>query len=201
MVKDAQEETLKKFRVKSSLFQLRDLPQGKRRIKRLYRLQQSGAIEHVGHGIYQDLRVAMTQCHHLLEPAIRSPKGVVCLLSALQFHHLTTQQPSETWFAIENKAHSPKVSQSRLRIVRMSGPALVEGVETHIIEGVPVQIFSIAKTVVDCFKFRNKIGLDVALEALRECLQQKRCKVQDIWNFAKICRVSSVIRPYLEALA
>jgi predicted transcriptional regulator of viral defense system len=200
-VKDIQEDVSRKFRVKPSLFKPRDLPKGERRIRKLYKLQQSGAIEHLGHGIYQDLRVAMTQHHHLLEPAIRSPGGVVCLLSALQFHHLTTQQPSETWFAIENKAHPPKVSQSRLRIVRMSGPAIIEGVETHILEGVPVRVFSVAKTIVDCFKFRNKIGLDVALESLRECRQQKRCSVQDIWNFAKVCRVSNVIRPYLEALA
>jgi predicted transcriptional regulator of viral defense system len=137
----------------------------------------------------------------LAEVARRAPKGVICLLSALRFHDLTTQAPFEVWLAIDNKAAAPKLDYPLLRIVRFSGAALTEGIEEHIVDGVTVRVTSVAKTVVDCFKFRNKIGLDVALEALREAWHDKRMSSDEVWRYAKICRVANVMRPYLESLA
>jgi predicted transcriptional regulator of viral defense system len=137
----------------------------------------------------------------MMQTCKRLPKGVVCLLSALRFHNLTTQAPFEIWMAIDRKARLPKVEGVPLRLVRFSGEALTEGVEHHMIEGVEVRVYSPAKTIVDCFKYRNKIGLDVALEALRECRRERRCTMDDLWRFARICRVANVMRPYMEALS
>ena len=125
---------------------------------------------------------------------------LVCLLSALQFHGLTTQTPFEVWVAIGNKARAPKIDYPPLRIVRFGGDSLTTGVEEHQLDGVTVRVTSVAKTVADCFKYRNKIGLDVALEALREAWNAKRVKMDDLWHCAQICRVGNVMRPYLEAL-
>ena len=135
-----------------------------------------------------------------LEACKRVPRGVVCLLSALQFHKLTTQAPSEVWLALDRKARAPREGGQPLRFVRMSGRALTEGIEDHRIEGVAVKVYKPAKTVADCFKYRNKIGLDVALEALRDYRQKHRAGMDELWRFAKICRVERVMRPYLEAL-
>jgi len=126
---------------------------------------------------------------------------VICLLSALRFHGLTTQAPFEVWLAIENKALAPKLDYPPLRIVRFSGAAFTEGVEEHLVDAVMIRVTSVAKTVADCFKYRNKIGLDVALEALREAWQAKRMSSEEIWRFAKVCRVANVMRPYLESIA
>ncbi len=186
---------------RSGLFRPRNLSARRNLQGRLQKLLEQNEIEHVGHGVYRNLNLPMTRYHSFLEPAIRSPHGVICLLSALSFHRLTTQQPSEIWFAIANKAHPPKVIEVSLKIVYMSESVLQEGVETHIIEGVPIRVFCPAKTIIDCFKFRSKVGLDIAIEALKECLEQKRCSIQELWHFAKICRVGSVMRPYLELLA
>jgi len=129
-----------------------------------------------------------------------APKAVVCLLSALRFHDLTTQNPFEVWLAIAPNAHRPRAARFSLRLVHFSGASLTEGVEEHKLEGVQVKIYAIAKTVADCFKFRNKIGLDVALEALRETRRKKLCTMDEIWYYAKICRVSNVMHLYLEAI-
>jgi predicted transcriptional regulator of viral defense system len=128
-----------------------------------------------------------------------APNAVVCLLSALRFHGLGTQLPSEVWLAVHVKAWRPRLTGMPVRIVRMSGPALTEGVEVHEVEGVPVRMTSAAKTVADCFKFRNKIGLDVVLEALREYRRQRR-SLDDLHRLARVCRVDRVMRPYLEAM-
>ena len=136
----------------------------------------------------------------LAEVVSKHPNVLVCLLSALQFHGLTTQSPFEVWVAIANKARAPKMDYPPLRIVRFSGDALTAGVEAHLVDGVTVQVTSVAKTVADCFKYRNKIGLDVALEALREAWSAKRVKMDDLWQCAQICRVANVMRPYLEVL-
>ena len=124
---------------------------------------------------------------------------MVCLLSALRFHNLTTQIPHQVWFAIHYKARLPKEPRLPIKIVRFSGPALETCIENHSIEGVPVKVYNPAKTVADCFKYRNKIGLDVALEALRECRRQRKCTNDQLWQYAKVCRVAKVMKPYLEA--
>jgi predicted transcriptional regulator of viral defense system len=142
----------------------------------------------------------VTEFHSLEEACKRVPHGIVCLLSALRFHGLTTQAPFEVWLAIDRKARLPRLGALPLRIVRFSGRALKEGVEEHRIEGVPVKTYNPAKTVADCFKYRNKIGLDVALEALRDCRRQRKCTNDELWRYAKVCRVANVMRPYMEAL-
>jgi predicted transcriptional regulator of viral defense system len=166
----------------------------------LTRAVRRGELERLGRGVYGLPGRNVSAEGTLAEVAIRVPKGVVCLLSALRFHGLTTQAPFQTWLAIANKAAAPKFDYPPLRIVRYSGEALSEGVEEHVVDGVTVRVTGVAKTVADCFKYRNKIGLDVALEALREAWQEKRMGSDEIWRFAKICRVANVMRPYLESL-
>lgn len=172
-------------------------------IPRIYltRAVRRGQLERVGRGLYGLPGRQISAHGALAEVARRVPKGVVCLLSALRFHSLTTQAPFEVWLAVENKAIAPKLDYPPLRIVRFSGPALTEGVEEHIVDGVTVRVTSVAKTVADCFKYRNKIGLDVALEALREAWREKRMASDDLWRYAKVCRVANVMRPYLDSLA
>lgn len=157
-------------------------------------------IERVGRGLYRAKEAEVTEHHTLAQAGLLVPQGTVCLLSALRFHGLTTQAPFEVWLAIANHAWRPTVTDVPLRIHYFSGPALTAGVEQHRLEGVPIKVYSAAKTVADCFKFRNKVGLDVALEALRDYLHTRRLPEKDLWRYAAICRVKNVIRPYLEAL-
>ena len=159
-----------------------------------------GAIMRVGRGLYVARGARPTEHHSLAQASKRVPKGVVCLLSALRFHNLTTQSPFEVWLAIGEKARLPKLDNPPLRVVRFSRETLAYGVQEHSIDGVVVRVFSPAKTVADCFRYRNKIGLDVALEALRECKRRRRATTDDIWKAAKACRVANVMRPYLEFL-
>jgi len=139
----------------------------------LRRLEHQGLLFRSGRGLYTLSDSDLTENYSLAAAGKRVPKGIVCLLSALRFHRLTTQAPFEVWLAIDNKARPPKEESLPLRIVYMSGNALTAGVEEHLVSGVTVRVFNIAKTVADCFKYRNKIGLDVALEALRECWRSR----------------------------
>src|SRR5215510_11857860 len=166
----------------------------------LQRLEQRGLIERAGRGLYRLAGAELSEHESFIEAAKLVPQGVLCLLSALNFHNLTTQDPFEIWIAIGRGAHRPRVESPPLQIHYFSGPALTEGVEEHRIQGVTVRVYSVAKTVADCFKFRNKIGLDVALEALRECRRERRASIDEIEHYAEICRVTSVMRPYLEAI-
>lgn len=167
----------------------------------LSRLVAAGTLERVGRGLYAPANAKVTQHHTLVEAAKRVPLGVVCLLSALRFHGLTTQNPHEVWIAIDVKARKPVAAWPPLRIVRFSGEALTYGVERQVLEGVEVCMTSREKTVADCFKYRNKIGLDVALDALREYLRAKRRSVDALVRAAEVCRVAKVMRPYLEGIA
>ena len=166
----------------------------------LVRLHRQGKLNRSGRGIYTVPDASVTERHSYAEVAKRVPETVICLLSALAFHEITTQSPSAVWVALRKGARTPALTSPTLRIVRLSGPSLTEGIENHKVEGVPVRVYSAAKTVADCFKFRNKIGLDIAIEALKDCLHQKRASITEIYRYAKICRVSNVIRPYMEAL-
>jgi len=194
-------EKLAALAKRSGVLRARDLDS--QRIPRVYlkRLLEKHTLEHVGRGLYRLAGSEVTEHHSLAEAGKRIPHGVVCLLSALTFHKLTTQAPFEIWLAIDRSARQPRVDTPPLRIVRMSGQARTAGIENHTVEGVPVKITSAAKTVVDCFKFRNKLGLDVAMEALREYLRLRRGSLDDVWRFARICRVANVMRPYVEAIA
>lgn len=162
--------------------------------------EKRGLLSRVSRGIYVAREARVTEHHSFAEACKRVPHGVICLLSALRFHDLTTQSPSEVWMAIGQKARTPKLDNPRVRVVRFSPESLRFGVVTHRIEGVEVPVFAPAKIVADCFKFRHKIGLDVALEALRETFRQKKASMDELWEAAKVCRVANVMRPYLESL-
>lgn len=172
-------------------------------IRREYvqRLMRRGALERVGRGLYALPNAAVSGQRSLAEVAKAVPGGTICLLSALRFHGLTTQSPSEVWLALDVHAWKPRSTPFPARVVYFSGAALTEGVEAHRIDGVPVRIYSEAKTVADCFKYRNKIGQEVAVEALKDYLKRHRRGADVLWHFAKVCRVSKVMRPYLEAAA
>ena len=166
----------------------------------LQRLCQEGRLVRVGRGLYQAADADITAHHSLLEASQALPHGVICLLSALQFHGLTTQTPHQVWIAVGGKKWVPTHPPVGLRVIRAHEAVLTVGVERHTIECVDVPIYAVPKTVADCFKHRNKVGLDVAVEALRDCLRQRTCSVDELWHYAQVCRVQNVMRPYLEAL-
>ncbi|MBF0182339.1 MAG: type IV toxin-antitoxin system AbiEi family antitoxin domain-containing protein [Magnetococcales bacterium] len=166
----------------------------------LSRLVRRGELALVGRGLYAIPDRTVSEHGTLAEVARRYPQGIVCLLSALQFHALTTHAPFEVWMAIPNKARAPRMAYPPLRIVRFSGDALTEGVQEHLVDCVPVRVTSVAKTVADCFKYRNKIGLDVAVEALQASWKEKRFTMDELWHAAAVCRVANVMRPYMESL-
>jgi predicted transcriptional regulator of viral defense system len=165
----------------------------------LRRLHQQGLLIRTSRGLYIAADADISEHHALAQAAKWMPHGVACLLTALQFHGIGTQAPREIWMALDRRAARPRIDYPPLRIVRFSGKALSEGVEEHIIEGVPVKVYCPAKTVADCFKYRNKIGLDLAMEALRDCRGQRKCTNDELWQYAKVCRVAKVMKPYLEA--
>ena len=183
----------------SGLLRARDLAAGGVSGATLAARLRGGSLIRVARGLYMAAGAGVTEHHSLAEVARLAPSGVVCLLSALRFHGLGTQLPSEVWLAVHVKAWRPRLTGLPVHVVRMSGPALTEGVEVHPLEQVPVRITSAAKTVADCFKYRNKIGLDVALEALREYRRQRR-SLDELRRLAAVCRVERVMRPYLEAM-
>lgn len=166
----------------------------------LVRLHRQGKLNRTGRGIYTLPNANVTEHHSYAEVAKRVADAVVCLLSALAFHEITTQSPASVWIALPKGARKPALDSPSLRIVRLSGLSLTTGIEDHQVDGVPVRVYSVAKTVADCFKFRNKIGVDIAIEALKDCLRQKRASINEIYRYAEVCRVSNVIRPYMEAL-
>ena len=167
----------------------------------LTRLVAAGRLERVARGVYSLPGRRLGEHRSLAEASLRVPQGVVCLLSALRVHGIGTQAPFEVWMALAQNAPTPRVEQPSLRVVRMSGPSLAEGVEFRRIDGVKVPIFSAEKTVADCFKYRNKIGMDVALEALREGWTRGLLAMDVLAHHAAIDRVANVMRPYLESVA
>ncbi len=167
----------------------------------LYRLVRAGSVERQARGVYVASNHAYTAEHVLAQVSKRVPNGVLCLLTALRFHELTTQAPAEVWIALPEKARKPRLGYPRLRVARFSGAALTQGVETHRLEGVHVRVYSAAKTVADCFKYRNKLGIDVAVGALRDFSRRHRGGATELARFARICRVTRVMQPYLDAIA
>lgn len=166
----------------------------------LTRMVRQGLLKRVGRGLYATPERSMSEHGTLAEVARKNPDAIVCLISALRFHDLTTQSPFEVWIAIPNKANAPRMDYPPLRITRFSGAALTEGIEEHVIDGGTVRITCVAKTIADCFKHRNKIGLDVALEALQDAWREKRLRMDELWHYARMGRVANVMRPYLESL-
>ena len=166
----------------------------------LRRLCEEGLLLKTGRGLYVAPGASKTAQLGLAQVAKAVPKSVICLLSALRFHGMGTQSPHEIWLALNRRAARPRLVYPKTRIVRFSGKALAEGIEKHDIAGVQVQIYNPAKTVADCFKYRNKIGLDVAIEALREGLRKRKVTMDSLWKFARICRQTKIMRPYMEAI-
>ena len=166
----------------------------------LNKLYTEGVLDRPSRGLYVLPDSEPSEHRTIVEACKLIPKGIVCLLTALRIHELTTQSPFEVWMAIGEKARRPKIDYPPLRIVRHSGQSLLYGIETRKVEGVKVSVYSPAKTVADCFKYRNKIGLDVAIEALRDCRHQKKATNDEIWRAAKVCRMANVMRPYMESI-
>jgi predicted transcriptional regulator of viral defense system len=166
----------------------------------LYQMRDSGLLVRESRGVYRLADSPLWSNPDLTLVALRIPKGVVCLISALHFHGLTTQIPHQVDVALLQSSEKPRLEYPPVRIVWMGPEPFVAGVDLHTLDGVQVRVYAVAKTIADCFKFRNKIGMDVALEALREALRQKRCSVDNILEFSRVDRVEKVIRPYLEAL-
>ena len=165
----------------------------------LQQLLATGQLNRVTRGLYAPASKTLSEMDDLGVVAIKYPQLVFCLLTALQMHELTTQLPHQLWVAIGQKARAPKLDFPPLRIIRMND--LSFGLTTLIVDGgIPIQVTNVAKTIADCFKYRNKVGIDVALEALRDAWRQKKVTMDEIWLAAEHCRVANVIRPYMESL-
>ena len=166
----------------------------------LTRLTASGRLEKVGRGLYRLPQTLMSEAESLAVIALKVPQAVFCLLTALQLHGLTTQLPRQLWVAMPRGSHAPRIGYPPIRMVQYSGDAYAAGIEVFERDRVPLRVYGVAKTVADCFKHRNAIGLDVALEALKEARVGKKASADELWRFAKICRVANVMRPYLETI-
>lgn len=164
-------------------------------------LISKGILTHRGRGLYSLSDYDVTEFHSLVEAACAQPKAVVCLLSALSFHGIGTRLPWKAWLAIPRGGRVSATRSVPIEVVFMRPESYNAGIETHVIEGVTVPIYCVAKTVADCFKFRRSVGLEAALEALREVLRDRKCTREEIRHFAKIDRVENVMRPYVEALS
>jgi predicted transcriptional regulator of viral defense system len=194
-----QDEILKLVR-KGGVIRSRDLQSEGIPREHLSRLVSRGILLRTARGIYRLADQSVSSSVSLADLALRVPHGVVCLLSALRFHEIGTQSPFETWLAIDRKARKPNLDYPPLRVVRFSNEALTHGVETHRLDGVDVKVTSVERTIADCFKYRNKIGIDVAVEALKESYRSRKLDMNQLWRFAELNRVSKIVRPYIEAI-
>ncbi len=166
----------------------------------LSRAAARGQLRRVGRGLYTGIAASPSTHQSVIEVTKQAPKAVVCLLSALEIHEIGVQAPFEVWIALPAGTHAPKGSGTAIRVTRLSGAAFSEGIETVVLDGAPVRVYSLAKTITDCFKLRSKVGLDVALEALRESWKARKVSMDELWRYAKVNRMTNVMRPYLEAL-
>jgi len=186
------------FLKKKGPCRVRDLEVAGFRRQDLQYLMKMGSVERLARGIYQVAKAPMLTNPSYAEVFLRAPKVVLCLLSALNYHGLTTQLPHEVWIAVESQSRTPKLKYPPLRVARFSGQAFTQGIEKHKVDGVTMRVYSVAKTVADLFKMRNKVGLDVAMEALLEALKTKKAMRSEITKMAKVCRMEKIMRPYLE---
>ncbi len=166
----------------------------------LQRLLAEGQLTKAGYGIYRLAENNFSEMQDILEVAVKVPKGVLCLLSALRFHDLTTQNPFEVWLAIENKQRIPKVETVPVRVFRFAPNVYQAGIETHHIEGVEVKVYSAAKTVADCFRYQSTVGFDVAIEALRDVWEKRQATMDELYHFAKVRNIQNKMMPYLRTL-
>ena len=167
----------------------------------LYTMRDEGMLERVSRGLYRLSDLPALSDPDLLPVSLRVPGGVLCLISALSFHELTTEIPHEVYLALKRGAEPPRLEYPPLRVFWFTGAAFTEGVGTHVVDTVPVRVYSPEKTIADCLKYRNKLGLDVALEALKLYRDRGHMKIEELLHFARVCRVEKIMRPYLEVLA
>ncbi|MGF0669320.1 type IV toxin-antitoxin system AbiEi family antitoxin domain-containing protein [Stenotrophomonas maltophilia] len=167
----------------------------------LTRLSTSRQSERVGSGLYRLPGKPISEKEDFASIAVKVPRAVFCLLTALQFHELTTQLPRQVWIAMPRGSHTPRIEHPPIKMVQMAGDAYALGIDEHERDGARLRIYSPAKTVADCFKHRNQIGLDVAIEALKAAWKTRKASADDLWRHAKLCRVANVMRPYLEAVS
>jgi predicted transcriptional regulator of viral defense system len=186
---------------KQSVIRPRDLTEQVIPHNYLGRLVRAGKLEKVGRGIYSSPEVPATEHRTLLEVCEKVPQAVICLASALLFHELTTENPFEVWTALQPGVWTPRSGYPPIRTVRFSGESFTFGIEKHSVEGGKIRVYTPAKTVADCFKFRSKVGTELAIQALRECLREKKASMDDLWKAAKVCRVANIMRPYMESLS
>lgn len=186
---------LKTTTIRASDLKEKDIPRSV-----LARMVSAGLLEKVSHGLYRQMNTQMSEKEEMVNIALRVPQAVFCLFTALQFHELTTQLPREIWIAMPQGSHKPKIDYPPIQMIQFTKKIYGEGIDTIIVDQVPIRIYNPAKTVVDCFKFRNKVGLDVALEALKDALHQKKVTSDELYYFAKIERVQKIILPYMEAI-
>ncbi len=199
MNRSKQQEAIQLFRAKGLL---RPCEMERAGLSRglLYQMVVDGTVLRSGRGIYTLADMALSENHSYAEAVKRVPNGIICLLSALRFHKITMQNPTEVWVAVPHGSWRSQARGLKLRVVQYSGSALTDGVKSHQIEGVTVPVTSVARTIVDCFKFRNKIGTDVAWEALREAWGKKLFKMDELWSHGRTLRMTRVMMPYLEAM-
>lgn len=198
---ETSEQVVLQLALKRPLLRARDLAREGLPTIALTRLVSAGKLKRVARGVYSLPNQAISENRSLAEVAIRVPRGVICLVSALRVHDIGTQAPHEVWLAIPHRMLPPRIDTPTLRVIRMSGPSLTEGIDRLRVDGVEVPVFNAAKTIADCFKFRSKIGLDVALEALRDGWTKRKVTMDDLWRYAAVDRVANVMRPYLESIA
>jgi len=203
MAKGTAAERILNLAASHGIISARDVREAGVHTQALTRLVRAGRLARVAPGQYRlsNSESDFTEHHGLVLATAAAPRGVICLLSALQFHEIGTQLPREVWLALPRGTRAPRVDYPPLRVVRFSGEAFDTGVEHHVLEGRSVPIYSIAKTLADCFKFRNRIGMDAVLEALSQAWEDRRVALAEVDRYARICRVRNVMRPYLEAIA
>jgi predicted transcriptional regulator of viral defense system len=188
------------FRPHSGMFRVKEAIKAGVHPRTLYTMRDEGIVEKLGRGVYRFSDMPVLGNPDLATVAMKVPKGVICLISALSYHEITTEIPHQIYLALPRGAEPPRLAYPPLRIFWFSGPAFEEGIENHNVDGIPIMVYNPEKTLADCFKYRNKIGLDVVLEALKFYRQRKRFNVDELMRYAKVCRVEKVMRPYVEAL-
>ena len=167
----------------------------------LGRLIRAGKLERVGRGLYSSPQTEATEHRTLVEVCKKVPQGVICLSSALRFHELTTESPFEVWIAVRRDSWKPRTDYPPIRAVRFSPESFEFGITEQTVEDGKIRVYSPAKTVADCFKFKGKVGTELAIQALREAFRQKKVTIDELWKAAKVCRVANIMRPYMESLS
>lgn len=193
-------EAIDTFRREGGVMATKEAVESGIHYRTLYEMRDRGLVERVARGRYRLAELPPLSNPDLAAVALRIPKGVICLISALGFHELTIQVPHEVYIALPRGSEEPRIDSPPVRIFKFSGLAFNEGIEEHKVDAIPLRVYSPAKTIADCFKFRNQIGTDVAIEALKSYRQTQRFDLDELVEFARICRVEKIMRPYLEAV-